>query len=47
MKFAPNFVFGTATSSYQIEGAHDEGGRSTLSIWDAFCDEDGKSLRKT
>lgn len=45
MKFAPNFVFGTATSSYQIEGAHNEGGR-TPSIWDAFCDEDGKVFEK-
>jgi len=41
MKFAPNFVFGTATSSYQIEGAYNEDGR-TPSIWDAFCAEDGK-----
>ncbi|WP_349409243.1 GH1 family beta-glucosidase [Pseudalkalibacillus sp. SCS-8] len=41
MKFDKTFTFGTATSSYQIEGAHNEGGR-TPSIWDVFCDEPGK-----
>ncbi|TLS36010.1 GH1 family beta-glucosidase [Pseudalkalibacillus caeni] len=41
MKFDKQFIFGTATSSYQIEGAHQEGGR-TPSIWDEFCDIPGK-----
>ncbi|MBH0162816.1 GH1 family beta-glucosidase [Fictibacillus sp. 26RED30] len=41
MHFNKSFVFGTATSSYQIEGARLEGGR-TLSIWDTFCDTPGK-----
>ncbi|PWI33413.1 beta-glucosidase [Vibrio albus] len=35
------FVFGVATSSYQIEGAVREGGR-VPSIWDTFCKEPGK-----
>ena len=34
-KFSKDFIFGTATSSYQIEGAYKEDGRS-LSIWDTF-----------
>jgi len=32
----PDFVWGAATSAYQIEGAVAEGGR-TPSIWDTFC----------
>jgi beta-galactosidase len=34
--FPPGFVWGAATSSYQIEGAASEGGR-TPSVWDDFC----------
>lgn len=41
MKFTNDFIFGTATSAYQIEGAHLSGGR-TQSIWDVFCDLPGK-----
>lgn len=39
--FNKDFVFGVATSSYQIEGGVNEGGRSA-SIWDTFCHTPGK-----
>jgi beta-galactosidase len=39
--FPDKFVWGAATSSYQIEGATHEGGRG-VSIWDTFCQEPGK-----
>ncbi|KAI0499755.1 hypothetical protein KFK09_017963 [Dendrobium nobile] len=42
-QFPPNFLFGTATSSYQIEGAYSEGNKS-LSIWDVFTRIPGKIL---
>ncbi len=40
-RFPDDFVWGTATSSYQIEGAASEGGRGP-SIWDVFCATPGK-----
>jgi beta-glucosidase len=38
--FAADFVWGVATSAYQIEGAHDVDGRRP-SIWDTFCQQPG------
>ncbi|NQT61001.1 MAG: beta-glucosidase [Bacteroidetes bacterium] len=38
--FPVDFVFGTATASFQIEGAKQEDGKG-LSIWDTFCDQPG------
>ncbi|MCD5322250.1 MULTISPECIES: GH1 family beta-glucosidase [Pontibacillus] len=40
-RFKEDFIFGTATSSYQIEGAVNEAGR-TPSIWDTFSLTPGK-----
>lgn len=42
-KFPPNFLFGTATSSYQIEGAYNVDGR-TFSIWDTFSRLPNKTI---
>lgn len=41
LSFPETFVWGSATSSYQIEGAHDADGR-VPSIWDTFCATPGK-----
>ncbi|BBN10650.1 beta-glucosidase [Marchantia polymorpha subsp. ruderalis] len=44
--FPKDFVFGTATSAYQIEGAIEEGGRG-LTIWDTFTQTPGKIAGNT
>ncbi|GMH13049.1 hypothetical protein Nepgr_014890 [Nepenthes gracilis] len=41
--FPSDFVFGVATSAYQVEGASKEGNRGA-SIWDAFSHTEGKIL---
>ena len=41
IQFPDGFAWGTATASYQIEGAVDEDGRSP-SIWDTFSHTPGK-----
>ncbi|MGD0408156.1 MAG: family 1 glycosylhydrolase [Candidatus Limnocylindrales bacterium] len=43
VRFPEGFLWGAATSSYQIEGAIDQDGRKP-SIWDVFCRVPGKVL---
>ncbi|SDC13973.1 GH1 family beta-glucosidase [Actinokineospora iranica] len=41
MPFPPEFLWGAASSAYQVEGAVTEGGRG-VSVWDTFCAEPGR-----
>jgi beta-glucosidase len=43
VNFPENFLWGTATAAYQVEGAVDEDGRGR-SIWDTFSHTPGKVL---
>ena len=40
LEFGPDFLWGCATASYQVEGAIAEDGRKP-SIWDTFCNQMG------
>jgi len=44
MQFPEDFLWGTATASYQVEGAVEEDGRGA-SIWDTFSHAPGKVYR--
>lgn len=41
LQFPSDFIWGTATSAYQIEGASNEDGRGPC-IWDTFCQQPGR-----
>ena len=41
--FGSDFLWGTSSAAYQIEGAIGEDGRGP-SIWDVFCQQPGKIL---
>ena len=44
LRFPPNFLWGCATASYQIEGAVQEDGRKP-SVWDTFSHTSGKTFQ--
>ena len=40
INFPKDFIWGTASSSYQTEGAYNRDGKGA-SIWDTFCQKSG------
>lgn len=42
MKWKENFLWGTASAAYQVEGAYQEDGKG-VNIWDAYCQEGGRT----
>lgn len=44
--FPKNFLWGSATAAYQIEGAYNEDGKG-LSVWDNFTKIEGKTFKGT
>ena len=42
LTFPKGFIWGSATASYQVEGAFREGGRG-LTVWDTFAHTPGKT----
>lgn len=43
ISFPPNFIWGTASSAYQVEGAWNEDGKGP-SVWDTFSHQPGKTF---
>ncbi len=41
--FPKDFIWGTSTAAYQIEGGVNEDGRSK-SVWDVFCEQEGNII---
>lgn len=45
-KFSRDFLWGSASAAYQVEGAWDEDGKS-LSIWDTFVRQPNRTFKNT
>ena len=45
MKFPDDFVWGAASSAYQVEGAYNADGKG-LSVWDVYTHEPGHILNR-